>query len=210
MSTSRASSRGVFRTTMARRQCGSSGSTPQRGRCRGRPFTSSAISGQILILRKSVSASVREHEAAVALMLWATLILGFFSISARQEYYGLPAVPALCLMAGGMLARADKSSAERLFERRRRGAVLLQWSIWFLAPLQSRLPRSAAASLSLRRTPSPGTTLSDLLANDRTLYNLSLGHIFDLTGAAMGLFRPPLIATTAGMLTIGLGSTLLR
>ena len=172
-------------------------------------FLPSAISGHIDILRKRVFASVREHEAAVALMLWATLILGFFSISTRQEYYGLPAVPALCLMAGGMLARADRSSAER-YPRSGATRSALQWSIWFLAPVAITIAAICGCfALFAPHTP-PGTTLSDLLANDRTLYNLSLGHIFDLTGAAMGLFRRPLIATTAGMLTIGLGSTLLR
>ncbi len=58
--------------------------------------------------------------------------------------------------------------------------------------------------------PAPGATLSALLASNPSLYNLSLGHIFDLTGAAMGLFRGPLAATAIGMLLVGCGSTLLR
>ena len=44
----------------------------------------------------------------------------------------------------------------------------------------------------------------------RSFYNLSLGHLFDLTGDAMGLFRGPLAAVAISMLAIGLGSYLLR
>jgi hypothetical protein len=42
------------------------------------------------------------------------------------------------------------------------------------------------------------------------MYNLSLGHLFDLTGAAMGLFRGPLALVAAGMLVLGPVSYLVR
>jgi hypothetical protein len=48
------------------------------------------------------------------------------------------------------------------------------------------------------------------MAGSTEAYNLSLSHITDLTGAAMGFFRGPLAATAVGMLGIGLGSYLLR
>ena len=51
-----------------------------------------------------------DYEAALTLLLWTALVLGFFTLSARQEYYSLPALPALALMAGGLLARADRTS----------------------------------------------------------------------------------------------------
>jgi hypothetical protein len=35
------------------------------------------------------------------------------------------------------------------------------------------------------------------------MYNLSLGHLFDLTGAAMGLFRGPLATVAVGMAVLG-------
>ncbi len=49
-----------------------------------------------------------DRETALTLLLWAGLILVFFTFSARQEYYSLPAIPALALMVGGLLARADR------------------------------------------------------------------------------------------------------
>jgi hypothetical protein len=48
------------------------------------------------------------------------------------------------------------------------------------------------------------------MAGSTEAYNLSLSHITDLTGAAMGFFRAPLAATALGMFGIGLASYLLR
>ena len=171
-------------------------------------FLPGAISSHIRALRNRVSATAREHEAALALILWAAIVLGFFTISARQEYYGLPAIPALCLMAGGLLARADASNSSAAALSARRSAA--SWSLWFLTPVATVIAILCGYFAIFAPHAPPGITLSDLLASDRSLYNLSLGHIFDLTGAAMGLFRRPLMATTIGMLTLGLGSTILR
>ena len=52
-------------------------------------------------------------------------------------------------------------------------------------------------------TPAPNTTLSDVLRSNPNLYNLSLGHVFDLTGPAMGFFRAPLLTVALAMLTLG-------
>ncbi len=51
------------------------------------------------------------REAALACLLWAGIILGFFTLSSRQEYYHLPALPALALLVGGFLATADRQGA---------------------------------------------------------------------------------------------------
>ncbi|WP_433982841.1 hypothetical protein RBB78_12305 [Tunturiibacter empetritectus] len=58
--------------------------------------------------------------------------------------------------------------------------------------------------------PAPGTDLASLLNSNPDFYNLSLGHLFDLTGDAMGLFRGPLTAVALSMLGVGLVSYLLR
>jgi 4-amino-4-deoxy-L-arabinose transferase-like glycosyltransferase len=148
----------------------------------------------------------REREAALSLLLWAVLVLGFFSVSARQEYYSLPALPALALMAGGLLARADSDSEDGSRARR----VTQRWSTLFLLPITTLVALVCGYFAIFAPRPAPGTTLSSLLASNPSLYNLSLGHIFDLTGAAMGLFRGPLAAVAIGMLLVGLVSTLLR
>jgi len=148
----------------------------------------------------------RQNEAALSLLLWAALVLGFFSLSSRQEYYSLPAIPALALMAGGILASAESSSLTAV----RQARSLQNWSIWLLLPITTLVALVCGYFAIFAPRPAHGATLSTLLASNPELYNLSLGHIFDLTGAAMGLFRGPLIAVALGMILTGLVSTLLR
>lgn len=166
-------------------------------------FLPSAIALHWRTLRQRAAAAAREHEAALTLLLWAALVLGFFSLSARQEYYSLPAIPALALMAGGLLARAEAGEGFAVQAAQR-------WSLWLLAPVTTLVALVCAWFAIMAPRPAPGATLDTLLASNPDLYNLSLGHIFDLTSAAMGLFRGPLTAVAIGMLTVGLGSTLLR
>ena len=154
-------------------------------------------------LNPSLSPSYEDREAALSLLLWAAVVVGFFSISSRQEYYSLPALPALALMAGGLLTRADA-----YVQTARRSA--LNWHLYFLLPLTT-LIATICGYFALTAPHAPrGTDISTLLAQNPEFYNLSLGHLFDLTGAAMGLFRGPLTAVAVSMLGIGIGSYLLR
>ncbi len=152
-----------------------------------------------------LAATAREHEAALSLILWTVIVLGFFTLSARQEYYSLPALPALALMAGGVLARADNQTSDPATSR-----SALRWSLFFLVPLTIPLAVICGYFAISAPHPPPGTDLATLLATNPDLYNLSLGHLYDLTGAAMGLFRGPLTAVALSMIAIGLGAYLLR
>jgi len=160
-------------------------------------------SSSATLLLDPVTEQAKDREAVVALTLWATVVLCFFSISNRQEYYSLPAIPALALMAAGLLAQADAHS---------RTAVksALNWHLYFLLPLSSLIAAVCAWFAFTAPQPSPHTDLSTLLAANPEFYNVSLGHLFDLTGAAMGLFRGPLVAVAIGMAALGPGSYLLR
>ena len=165
-------------------------------------------------LLRGFQARGRRLEAARAPLLWAGLILGFFTLSSRQEYYHLPALPALALLVGGLLATADRplSTApgpENALTIRTR-AQALAGSRWFLLPLGIVLFGVCGYFAMAAPRPAPGESLSSLLSSNPNLYNLSLGHVFDLTGRAMGLFRGPLIAVAAGMLLLGPISHLLR
>lgn len=162
-----------------------------------------------------VEAGLRDRrvEAARSLLLWAGLVLGFFTLSSRQEYYHLPALPALALLAGGLLAAADArhpdgspASLDAAISRQQALAA----SRWFLLPLGALLFAVCGWFAITAPRPGPGATLSMLLSSNPNLYNLSLGHVFDLTGRAMGLFRGPLITVAVGMLLLGPGSYLLR
>jgi 4-amino-4-deoxy-L-arabinose transferase-like glycosyltransferase len=148
----------------------------------------------------------REYEAALSLLLWTVLVLGFFCISSRQEYYSLPAIPALALMVGGLLACVNRSTADSA----RRS--ILAWHLYFLVPITTLITIICGYFAFTAPHPAPGVDIASLLAlqSSPQLYNLSLSHLFDLTGAAMGLFRAPLVVTALSMLTMGLGSYLLR
>ena len=159
------------------------------------------------------------RSADGSLLLWALLVLGFFTLSARQEYYGLPALPALALLLGGALALADRDPAggdtstaqTHAFVRSAAArSRVLALHRWLLLPLATLITLICGYFALTAPHPAPGTDLSTLLASNPDLYNLSLGHLFDLTGAAMGLFRGPLTVVAIGMAVIGAFSYILR
>ena len=170
-------------------------------------FCIPAAIGYIRDLRHRSAISARRKEAALSLLLWSALVLGFFTLSSRQEYYNLPALPALALMAAGLLTCAETDSCTEPSYAR---AKALAWTLWFLIPLTTIVAVVCGYFVLTTRHPPAGTDIATLLAANPEFYNLSLGHIFDLTGAAMGLFRGPLAAVSLSMLAIGLGSYLLR
>lgn len=198
-------------------------------------FLPAAVLDAVRNLRQNSTGPDRRLEAARAPLLWALLILGFFTLSSRQEYYHLPALPALALLVGGLLACADNSlpplallkaeppagiarspstarstSTARLLDKANARRQVLAASRWFLYPLGLMLFALCGYFALTAPRPQPGATLSSLLNSNPNLYNLSLGHVFDLTGRAMGLFRRPLAAVALGMLLLGPGSHLLR
>lgn len=166
-------------------------------------FMPASIERHVSDLRARSEASSQQREAALALLLWAGSVLGFFTFSARQEYYSLPALPAFALLTGGTLAWAEfhpTSKASR---------SILRWSLLFLVPVATL---TAIIALSFAMTAphiDPRTDIATLLAQGGN-YKLSLGHIFDLTGRAMGLFRGPLILVGLCMIAIGPFTYLLR
>jgi hypothetical protein len=156
----------------------------------------------------------RNRQSAIVLLLWALLVLGFFTLSNRQEYYSLPAIPALALMIGGLLARADHltGGGASEYELPRAPMLALRWHLYALVPLTTLVAIVCGYFALTAPHPAPGTDIVSLLtmAGSTEAYNLSLSHMSDLTARAMGLFRGPLAATALGMLGMGPISYLLR
>jgi 4-amino-4-deoxy-L-arabinose transferase-like glycosyltransferase len=173
-------------------------------------FLPTAIANQIRALRDSAHATAREHEASLSLLLWAIIVLGFFTLSNRQEYYSLPALPALALMIGAILTRAECTSSG--IQNPTTNRSVLNWHLYALVPITTLVAIICGYFSLTSPRPAPGTDIVSLLAiaGGPEVYNLSLSHITDLTAAAMGFFRGPLAATALGMVGIGLGSYLLR
>jgi 4-amino-4-deoxy-L-arabinose transferase-like glycosyltransferase len=130
--------------------------------------------------------------------VWAILIMLFFSFSSRQEYYSLPALPALALLIGGWLERERNSMADSSQRRAGRfaSALLLVFGVAaFIATMV----------LISKTHPFPaGTDIGQVLVPHPGRYKLSLGHMGDLTIGAFGLFRAPLWEIGVGFL-VGTG-----
>ena len=131
------------------------------------------------------------------LVVWAVAVLLFFSLSTRQEYYVLPALPALAVLLAGWLTRrtADAPAVDQYRKAGRRitaglavlGVVAAGMCLFFI--LHARASDQA-------------TDLAQLLQQHPGEYALSFGHFLDLNAKAMGMFRVPLAIT---MLCLGLG-----
>jgi 4-amino-4-deoxy-L-arabinose transferase-like glycosyltransferase len=129
----------------------------------------------------------RRQQANLLFILWALVIVGFFSFSTRQEYYTIPAIPAMALLVGGWLARERTSPPESSERRSGRISSLALLALGLIV---------ACIGLGLfffSKVPPPGTDLSQLLKKNPGEYALSFGHFLDLTPQAMGAFRAPLL-----------------
>ncbi|GAC1432700.1 MAG: hypothetical protein NVS1B11_18670 [Terriglobales bacterium] len=140
---------------------------------------------------KELTASQR---ANLFFALWALVILVFFSFSTRQEYYTIPALPALSLLVGGYLHKEVLAAAD---SPARRAGRISSAVLFIIVALGSAL---GLALLLFSRTPPPGTDLADLLQKNPTEYDLSLGHFLDLTPQALGAFRMPLLGAVVSLL----------
>ena len=184
-------------------------------------FLPAAIARTRRHLGHRFAVTVRDREAALTVTLWSLVVLLFFTLSSRQEYYSLPALPALALMLGGALAQTGRMPHDHRTLSEAEGEVIVG-SVTRPSPTILTLHRLVLLPLTVLvaliclffaltapHTPAR-TDLSTLLNQNPDLYNLSLGHLFDLTGAAMGLFRGPLLAVALGMLILGPTAYILR
>ncbi|HEY0758433.1 MAG TPA: glycosyltransferase family 39 protein [Acidisarcina sp.] len=140
------------------------------------------------------------EQRSLLLAIWAATVLIFFSFSTRQEYYALPALPPLALLAGGWLAEEETLPQQRLTRR------------IALALLVSGVLGACVAAFIVLRThaPGPGFDLASTLSQNASSYALSLGHLHDLNLQAMGAFRLPLMLTAAALLLGTAGNYLYR
>jgi 4-amino-4-deoxy-L-arabinose transferase-like glycosyltransferase len=146
----------------------------------------------------------RRQGAYLLFFLWTLVIVSFFSLSTRQEYYTIPAIPAMALMVGGWL-QGERASAADSRERsngQTSSSVLLVVGIVIAVV--------GFALLFFSKAPPPGTDLSDLLRKNPRDYALSFGHFLDLTPQAMGAFRVPLFGFSFAFLLGTLVNFILR
>ncbi len=157
-------------------------------------FLPQAVAGIPRRLRELRGRLTRQQQANLLFILWAFVIVGFFSFSTRQEYYTIPGLPGMALLAGGWLARESAPDAGPSDRRAGRlsSAILLVFGIIAFF--------SGMYLLSVSHLPSPGADLADLLKKNPQDYDLSLGHVLDLTPRALGAFRAPLLGASLALL----------
>lgn len=138
---------------------------------------------RLLALRENLDPRGR---ANLFMAIWATVIVGFFTFSSRQEYYTVPALPALALLVGGWLERESSADAGSLTKRSGRHIAGVVFAIGALCFVISE-------TLFFLSKPVPaGTQISDVLIEKPSHYKLSLGHVSDLTLQSLGIFHTPL------------------
>jgi hypothetical protein len=135
----------------------------------------------------------RQQRANLLFFLWALVIVGFFSFSTRQEYYTIPALPGLALLVGAWLARESGPAASESDSRSGRISSTVLFALGILALV------AGMALWFMSHRPAPGVDLADLLKKNPEEYNLSLGHVLDLTPQALGAFGGPLLGASLGL-----------
>lgn len=125
--------------------------------------------------------SYRGQDRAARMRLlclcWAGFILVFFTFSTTQEYYSMPAYPALALLLGCAMAegsgwiRAAHRVVAVIAALALGAVVFILASVWHLA--------------------APGD-ISSALTQNPELYTLSLGHMGDLTLRSFAYLKLPL------------------
>ncbi len=137
----------------------------------------------------------RAGRARLLALCWIGVVMGFFSLSTTQEYYSLPAYPALALLIGSAMA-----SRSRWLDIARK----------LLATVAAVCLAAVGAILyAVRAVPTPGD-IAQALSRNPQAYTLSLGHMEDLTLHSFAYLRLPLALAGVAFLIGAAGLTTLR
>src|SRR5215470_16915581 len=129
------------------------------------------------------------QRGTLLFLLWAAVVLVFFSFSSRQEYYVIPGIPGVALLIGGWLARETTSPAGSAERRTGRISSLVLMVAGIIGCV-------VTVGLALQaQTPPPNYDIPELLKKNPDAYRLSFGHFLDLTPKALGAFKVPLLMT---------------
>ena len=156
----------------------------------------------------SIRTLTAQENTRLLLGLWALIPMLFFSLSTRQEYYVLPAIPPLILLIAAWLNdEANEAESFTVPNPLTRSGQQISVILLILGSIAALL----AAFLALHAPPpTPNTDLAALLHQNPSDYALSFGHFLDLNARAMSAFRDPLILTAIASFTGILANWLLR
>jgi 4-amino-4-deoxy-L-arabinose transferase-like glycosyltransferase len=127
----------------------------------------------------------RAGRTRLLALCWAGFIMVFFTFSTTQEYYSMPAYPALALLLGCAIAAGGN------------------WIKWGTRVLIAVAAAAGVVTLTLfflsRGYPVSGD-ISQALSPHPGVYKLSLGHMEDLTLASFAYLRAPLLVAAIAFL----------
>jgi len=133
-----------------------------------------------------------EGQAELLLLLWAGFILLFFSLTfgSRMEYYSFGAWPAIAMLLGIGLAKAE--------EQNKRWPARMQAA---LAAVGAMLAALLIAMLWISAKVHVSGDISSLLKeHENEFYRVSMAHILDLTPQAFALLRLPSVLAASAFL----------
>ncbi len=134
----------------------------------------------------------RAGRTRLLALCWIGVVLIFFTFSTTQEYYSMPAYPAMALLLG--CAIADDKTTE-----------WIKWGTRVLAVICAVCAVAAAAILYMvKGLPAPGDIFSAMNEHP-SAYTLSLGHMEDLTLHSFAYLRLPLLVAGIAFLIGALG-----
>ncbi|MFZ3216032.1 MAG: glycosyltransferase family 39 protein [Candidatus Acidiferrales bacterium] len=133
----------------------------------------------------------RAGQARLLSLCWLGFILVFFTFSTTQEYYSMPCYPALALLLGSAMA------TDSPWVRRGTRVLAVITALAAIAAL--------AIYWNVRNLPAPGD-ISSALSRHPGVYNLSLGHMLDLTLPSFAYLRTPLLIAAIAFLFGALGN----
>jgi 4-amino-4-deoxy-L-arabinose transferase-like glycosyltransferase len=160
--------------------------------------------------RRHLKSQLTPPNLQLLLAIWTFFVLAFFLFSTRQEYYVLPAFPAVAMLIANWLVQDSRvawtpaTEGARLVRRANLRCTLVLVAFGGLFAL------SAAVVLLRTNAPARGTDLAALLQQNPADYAMSMGHFLDLNAQALGLFRLPLALAAASLLFGPLVSYILR
>ena len=135
------------------------------------------------ILRESTWRTFSERSILL-LLIFSTIILGFFSLSTNQEYYTFPVYLPLLLLTAAALAHLEQNPLAR-----RPAITFAHASLTVLGlAIASALAYGLWTSRHLAFVPDIGSLLAHRGVGD---YTLSMSHFFDLTGPSFAALRLP-------------------
>jgi 4-amino-4-deoxy-L-arabinose transferase-like glycosyltransferase len=131
-----------------------------------------------------------EAQARLLLFVWIAVIVGFFVLESgsRMEYYSFGAWPAMALLLGLGLARAEESGEAA--PRR------LSLALAILAALYA----AGSVAFVAKMGRAAGDITADLETHGADFYQSAMARALDLTPRALADLRAPLLLSAAGLL----------